>query len=572
MNLIDALAPPALDFRPRGMSLGAAVAQALVILDYPPRVGPAWLARLAALPGVCLSVHLEPADPLALLTALNRSAGEYAARLASGGPALAQSRWVQGMEDAKALLQAIDQEGQRVYRTAVVLLVVAPDEAELARRVRQAEACCAAAGMRARCAVFRQEDGLLAAGPWAVLGADIATMAARDMPAPTVAAAYPWVCSGVNHGTGCVWGRDEAGGPVLLDRWSPPEGSGITNANVTVLGTSGGGKSFAAKVLLLREFAVGTRVLVIDPEREYRGICGAVGGAWINAAGAEGRVNPMHVRSAPAAEEPGPGVRGPLAAHLQRLKTFFGLYLPGLSGLDRAALQSAVLDAYRARDVHWETDPEAVALWPTVAEVYGRLKGHPRLALLLRDAADGADAALWAGQGTLPPASDFTVLDVHELTHAADNVRRAQYFNVLGHAWDLVRQGRWTGRRTLLVVDETWLLADPQTPEALGFLRDVAKRIRKYGGSLVVITQNTVDFLAPELARLGQPVLGNASTKFLMRQEPKDLEVLRDLLHLSEAECDLLAAARRGEGLLLAGNRRVRLRVEAAPSEAEIIT
>ncbi len=125
------------------------------------------------------------------------------------------------------------------------------------------------------------------------------------------------------------------------------------------------------------------------------------------------------------------------------------------------------------------------------------------------------------------------------------------------------------------MVDETWLLADPQTPEALGFLRDVAKRIRKYGGSLVVITQNAqmaVDFLAPELARLGQPVLGNASPKLLMRQEPKDLEVLRDLLHLSEAECDLLAGARRGEGLLLAGNRRVRLRVEAAPAEADLLT
>lgn len=571
MNLTDLLAPPALDFRPRGLGLGEAMGQALVVLDYPPRVGPAWLARLAALPGVCLSVHLEPTDPLALLTTLNRSAGEYAARMASGGSALAQSRWHQGMDDAKALLQAIDQQGQRVYRTVVVLLVVATDEAELARRVRLAEATCAASGMRARCAVYRQEDGLRASGPWAALPPEIAAMAARDMPAATVAAGYPWVSSGVNHGSGCVWGRDEAGGLVLLDRWSPPEGSGITNANVTVLGTSGGGKSFAAKVLLLREFALGVRVLVIDPEREYRGICAAVGGAWINAAGGQGRVNPLQVPAAAIADQPDPGVRGALAAHLQRLKTFFGLYLPGLSGLDRAALQSAFLDAYRAKGVHWTTDPRAVAQWPTVTDVYGRLKGHPRLALLLRDAAEGADAALWAGQSTLPPASDFTVLDVHDLTDASDNVRRAQYFNVLGYAWDLVRQGRATGQRTLLVVDETWLLADPQTPEALGFLRDVAKRIRKYGGSLAVITQNPVDFLAPEVARLGQPVLGNASTKLLVRQEPKDLEVLRDLLHLSEAECDLLAGARRGEGLLLAGNRRVHLRVEAAPAELALL-
>ena len=238
---------------------------------------------------------------------------------------------------------------------------------------------------------------------------------------------------------------------------------------------------------------------------------------------------------------------------------------------ERAHLQGAILAAYAARGVTWQTDPESVQTWPTIADVQAGLPADSRLALLLRDAATGADSALWAGQTTVPPASDFTVFDIHALTDAADNVRRAQYFNILGYAWDLVREGRETGRTTLLVVDKAWILADPQTPQALGFLRDLSKRIRKYGGSLVVITQNVVDFLAPELARLGQPVIGNASTKLLMRQESKDLEALRDLLRLSEAECDRLTGARRGEGLLLAGNQHVWLRVEAARHEAEII-
>ncbi len=568
MATVDLLSPPALDFRRGGLGLGDAEACALMVLDYPPRVGPAWLALLGALPGVCLSVHLDPTDPLALLGALGRSAGEYAARLASGGGALAQSRWQQGLEDSRALLRAIDQQGQRVYRTTVVLLVVAPDAAELGRRVRHLEAVCAGAGLRARPAVFRQEEALRAAGPWAVLPAEIAAAAARDMPAETVAAAYPFVASGMNHGRGCVWGRDEAGGLVLLDRWQPPEGSGITNANVTVLGTSGGGKSFAAKVLLLREFALGASVLVIDPEREYRGICAALGGTWVNTAGGGGRINPLEVRGDQAL---GGTVHSPLAAHLQRVRTFFSLYLPSLGDLERAALQEAVLAAYHDRGVDWRTDPAGVAAWPTVADVYRHAQRNARLRLLLRDAAEGADAALWAGQGDGGPGAEFAVLDIHDLGDAADNVRRAQYFNVLGYAWDLVRAGRAAGRRTLLVVDEAWLLADPRTPEALGFLRDLSKRIRKYGGSLVVVTQNAVDFLAPELARLGQPVLSNASTKLLMRQEAKDLEMLAGLLRLSEAECDLLAGARRGEGLLLAGNRRVRLRVEAAPHEGGII-
>ncbi len=234
------------------------------------------------------------------------------------------------------------------------------------------------------------------------------------------------------------------------------------NQNVSILGTSGSGKSFTAKVMLLREFARGARILALDPEREYCGLAKAAGGSVVDCGGGEG--------------------------------------------------------------------------------------------------------------APISPASDFTVFDIHALTEASDGVRRAQYLNVLGYAWDLVREGQASGRPTLLVVDEAWLLADPQTPQALGFLYRIAKRIRKYGGSLVVITQNVVvDFLAPELARFGQPVIDSASTKILMRQEAKDLEALRDLLRLTEAECDLLSGAKRGEGLLLAGNQRVRLQVRASAREAEII-
>jgi type IV secretory pathway VirB4 component len=121
------------------------------------------------------------------------------------------------------------------------------------------------------------------------------------------------------------------------------------------------------------------------------------------------------------------------------------------------------------------------------------------------------------------------------------------------------------------VVDEAWILCDPQTPQALSFLRDLSKRVRKYQGSLNVITQNVGDFLAPELVRFGGPVIANASVKLLMRQEAKDAEALRELLKLSEPEAELLATARVGEGLLIAGNSRVRLTVEPSAAEWELI-
>ena len=227
MALIDLIAPPALEFNRGDIVFGDRIGQVKVILNYPPRVENAWLARLANMPGVVTSVQMLPTDPLELLKALNKSVQEYTSRLAGSGDALSKIRWEQSLNDSKELLGKIDKEQQKVYKTAVIIFITAGDKGELAKRSREVEAACAASGMRARTAVFRQEDGLTAAGPSAVLPEDIADLAAREMPAETIAAMYPWVNTGINHGKGTVIGRDEAGGLVLIDRWEPPQESGI---------------------------------------------------------------------------------------------------------------------------------------------------------------------------------------------------------------------------------------------------------------------------------------------------------------------------------------------------------
>lgn len=574
MALIDLIAPPALGFNRSDIVFGDRIGQVKVILNFPPRVGKAWLSRLANMSGVVLSTHMLPTDALDLLKALNNAVQEYTSRLAGGGDALSKIRWEQSLNDSKELISKVDQEQQKVYKTVIIIFITAKDQDELARRSREVEAACAAAGMRARTAVFRQEDGLVSAGPFSMLPKDITDFAAREMPAETIAAAYPWVSTGINHGRGTVIGRDEASGLILIDRWKAPQESGITNPNMNILGTSGGGKSFAVKTNLLREYALGARILILDPEREYRKMCHKLGGAWINAGGGQGKINPMEVRPVPDIdpddEEEVKASRGPLAPHLQRLKTFFQLYLPNLSDIERAELDDAILKSYTDFGVTWNTDTTTIKKWPTIKDVFNNLKNE-RVRALLKSAIEGADSSLWNGQTSIPPVGDFTVLDILDLTDASDNVRRAQYFNILSYAWDLVREGRATGKKTFLVVDEAWLLADPNTPQALGFLRNLSKRIRKYNGALVIVTQNIIDFLAPEISRMGQPVITNAAQKLLMRQEGNDLEALRELLDLSEAEADLLSNAKRGEGLLIAGNQRVHIKIEAAPHELEVI-
>lgn len=592
--LRNAFAPTALRFDRRALDLGSAWGRVYAITNFPPAVDVGWLATAANLDGVVLSIHALPTDPTQLTLAMSRAISLLSGQLSSGGSALSQQRMEAQLADAQALLRKLDQEQQSVFTVGVFALVTASEEARGLRRCKRLEGMLAAAGMRARPLAFRQEDGLKAVGPWGMLPVSLRGGAPFQLPAETLAASFPFSSGGINHGKGIVLGHDSTGGLVLVDRWTPPPDSGVTNPHWTVLAGSGAGKSHGIKIIVLREFGQGAKVIIIDPEREYRHLCHALGGVWVNAGGGGQRINPLQAPPLPVETDEDETATSAIGQHIQRVRLVLDLYLPGLTEMQRALLSRAVRAVYTEAGIDLGeassvatgdpsfgpsggcTDPAAIPAdkWPHFGHLHAyaaRQEGADwqALAALLEDAALGTDAGLWAGPSAAMPDSDVVVLDIHDLENAPENVQRAQYANVLGFAWDLIRADR--SARKLLVVDEAWMLVDPNVPQALGFLKRMSKRARKYSASVNVVTQNAVDFLAPEVAREGEPVLANSSTKLLLRQEAKDLPTVTTLFNLSEAEQEKLRNARIGEGLLIAGNHRAWVTIDTAPHETALM-
>ncbi len=575
--LRNAFAPEALLFERRAVDLGSQWGRVYTVASFPPSVDVGWLATAANLEGVTLSVHALPTDPTQITLAMSRAISLLAGQLAQGGSAISQQRMEQQVQDAQALLRKIDQEQQSVCTVGVFALVTASDEAAGLRRCKRLEGMLAAAGMRARPLAFRQEDGLKAVGPWGLFPKELHGTAPFQLPVETLAASFPFSSGGINHGHGIVLGHDTSGGLVLLDTFAPPPDAGIANQHVTVLATPGAGKSHAMKLLILRLWAMGVRVVIIDPEREYRHLCRELHGAWVNAGGGGQRINLLQAPPLPREDDEDEDANvSAIAQHIQRVRLVLDLYLPGLTEMQKALLARAIRAVYDEAGIPLHADPATIApdAWPHVGHLhaYAERQEGPEwqgLAALLKDAAIGTDAGLWAGPSVAMPDADLVVLDIHDLDNAPENVQRAQYANVLGFAWDLIRRDR--SERKMLVVDEAWMLVDPNVPQALGFLKRMSKRARKYGCSVNVVTQNAVDFLAPEVAREGEPVLANASTKILLRQEAKDLPTVAALFRLSEAEQEKLRGARRGEGLLIAGNHRAWVKIDTAPHETPLM-
>jgi len=204
-DMLDITLPQALDFAAKAITLGDQAARVMAITAYPLKVPAAFLARLANMPGVTLSIHLNPTDPADLVKAINKAIGEYCGRIEAGGNALTIQRLEQLLGDAQELLRKLDQEQQQVLYVTVIVLLTANDTKELDRRTRQIESMLAATGMRARGAIFRQDEGLQAAGPWLSLPEGIKESFSRNMPAETAAAMFPFAVAALTMAVVFFW-------------------------------------------------------------------------------------------------------------------------------------------------------------------------------------------------------------------------------------------------------------------------------------------------------------------------------------------------------------------------------
>lgn len=596
--LLDTISPTALHFHSKSIVFGEMVQAIITVTDYPPRVAAAWLSRVATLPGVVVSIHAQPTDSYALVQQINVTMGELGGKLQQGGNPLALQRTQQQFDDAKLLMKKIDSEQQNVFFITVVMVISALDQDELLQRKKKIESILAAAGMRGRIPQYRQEEGFRSVGPFKMLDPDIAALGARNMPVESMAAAYPFVYSGINDGDGVLLGTDKSGGIVLIDFWLRAESR--TNTNMTVMGRPGVGKSTLIKKILMNEFARGSKIIILDPESEYKDLCKNLGGDWIDCGGGlKGRINPLQVRYVPKDRDedelndgeaehdlytPELTSQGPLALHFQTLRTFFRLYLKNITKIQQGLLEVAMEEVYKDKNIVWDTDPSTIKNneWPTMIDLYERLDekskldpSHPdadpnwrELAMLLRAAAKGADQALWSGETTIKADSNFICLDINQLLESDIEIQRAQFFNILSWAWNKIAEDRT--QKVILAVDEAYLLVDPEAPQALQFLRNTSKRIRKYEGGLMVITHNMVDFLDPAVRRYGQALIDNPVYKIIMGQGDKDIEALTSLMSLSEKETQTLQEGKRGEALFVAGNKRIHLKSQVTQFELDM--
>jgi type IV secretory pathway VirB4 component len=355
---------------------------------------------------------------------------------------------------------------------------------------------------------------------------------------------------------------------------------------MTVVGKSGSGKSTFLKKLIRANYARGTKVIIIDPEREYKDFCEKVNGNWIDCgSGSSGIINPLEIRRSNDETEEN---RIDVSKHFQIFRTFVKYYYHDLTEYELTKLEEILITTYKKKGINFDTDISKLKPkdYPIMEDLYNEINNElnivkqrnnkdemvnslERLSAITKRMVTGADSALWNGISSITINSDFTVLDIHTLVDSDETLLRTQFFNMLSWAWNEVSKNR--EEQVLLVVDEAHLLIDPNNKDGIDFLKRTSKRIRKYNGSLIVSTQNMIDFTAYEIKRYGQVIVDNSAYICVMAQGNKELEALQGMMKLSNSETNFLSTASRGQALfVISQDTRIPIYIYLRDEEKEL--
>jgi len=513
-----------------------------------------WLSSLINFDAsINTSMYIYPTDGKEILDDLRRKITEMEAEISTD---IQKGRIVDPatqakLEDALTLQADLVKGEERFFQMGLYVTLTAETVEDLDKVTKNLQAGLGALMVIAKPATLQMEDGFITTLP---IGLDkLGTT--RNMDTTSLATTFPFVSSDLSDDKGVMFGINEHNGSlVIFDRFSMP------NYNSVVFATAGAGKSYMIKLEAIRSLMLGTEVIVIDPENEYRDLCEAVGGQYIAFGyGEASKINPFDLS---LVEEEGENA---LNTKILALHKLFKIMLGEMNPIEESILDRAIMDAYKMKGI--TPDPETQKKEaPLIEDLYKSLIGMEskeaqNIAARMEKYIKGSFAGIFNQKTTVNLTNPFVVFGIRNLE---DSLRPIAMQIVLDYIWTVVKREL---KKRIMIVDEAWYLM--QYPDSASFLRGIVKRGRKYYLGVTTITQDVDDFLATPY---GKEIVTNSSIQILLKQHSAAIDQVGEVFYLSEGEKQLLLSADKGEGIFFAGQNHVAIRVIASQSEHKLIT
>jgi len=586
MNIKNEIAPKGLEFKPTELIVSDKHSTILTVIGYPKFIYPGYLSNITSMSGVKIVIKHIPMAFSIVQRMINKEIVDLKSRYQEEHDLTVQERIRQDYESLEYFIQDLAASQSKVYDFQMHIMLTANSDDELTMLKVQVKSYLEAMEMRAIPLMFEQEKVLKSMLP-IFPRQDVEERIGTPIPSPTIAAMYPFIFDTIKDpGLSTLLGVDFSGGVVLFNQflYQQKKEHNRNNANMIILGTSGSGKSTAAKLMIRSHIRNDYQIVVIDPEGELEGMTKRYGGDYISLGkgGAFGMINPLEVIMDADEEEIRTGQsHAVLTRTIQTIKAFMKYYDPSMPEDVLNVFSEALQETYKRFGIDFGVDFTKLKSenYPTFKDVYATVKGKitampektrerdilEQLEIKLRPLV-GELRYYFDAKTTIKPESDFIVFNIKELLNADSNIRNALFFNILKYAWSLTLN---PNVNTVLMVDEAHVLLTGGNTYGADFLAQVQRRARKYNTGTIIITQQPTDFSDPQVITQGKAIFDNASYYLVMQLRKQAAEDLSKLIDLNEQEIDGIKGYNQGEALFVCGRKRMQINVVVTEQELD---
>jgi len=555
LSVRDLISPASLKVDSTYLRLGQQYVRTIFIISYPRYISVGWFAPIINLNETFdVSMFFYPVKSAVILKQLKKRVGGLEAQIISDAEKGAARDPIRetALRDIEALRDALTQGTEKFFQFALYVTLYTENEEEMERLSDQVEDIFGSRLVYSRRVLYQAEQGFNSTLP---LGNDELYIT-FNMNSSPVASSFPFISSELTSDRGILYSINRHNNSLILfDRFN------LQNANSVVFASSGAGKSYAIKLEVLRSLMMGTDVIIIDPEYEYKHLSDAVGGTYVNISlSSENKLNPFDLPRAIGGEaKPKDIIRSAVIT----LKGLVRLMIGELDYDQDSVVDRALLETYAKKDITADSDLSNIdpPIMSDFQQVLEGMEGGGDLALRLKKYTEGTFSGLLNHPTNVEMDNQMVTFSVRDLE---DELRPVAIYTIINYIWNIVRAET---KKRILVIDEAWWMM--QREDSAKFIFALVKRCRKYYLGVTTITQDVNDFLT---SPYGKAIVTNSSLQLLFRQSPAAIELVQKTFLLTEGEKYLLLESGLGEGIFFAGNKHVAIKVVASYSEDQLIT
>lgn len=552
-SLKDIIAPSYIEVDFNHIKIDDRYYRSLFVTGYPRYVAANWLYSLITYDHpLYVTMFIYPTESKQVLDQLKKKIAEMQATIESdikAGKVVDPTVQV-ALDDALSLQAELAKGAERFFQFGLYVTIPADTKEELESVSKELDNTLSSLLIIAKQATLEQEEGFKSTLPLFMDKLQVW----RNMDTTSLAMTFPFSTASLTRNEGILYGINQHDGSLIIfDRFT------LENSNSVILGKSGGGKSFLVKLESLRLLMMGVDVIILDPENEYKNIAAAVGGEFVEfSSDSAYKINPFDLTT----ENPEPDE---LSNKILDLHSLMKVMMGELTPTQDAMLDRALVLTYRNKGI--TQDPQTFKQPPPLLEdlfkvFIGMESPEAReMADRIEKFVKGSAAGIFNQQSSFDIKNPFTVFGVRDLE---ENLRPVAMYIILDYIWNRVRTG--DRKKRVLIVDEAWYLI--KNKDSAAYLKNFAKRARKYKLGMTTITQDVEDFLNTED---GKAIITNSSLQIILKQSTAAVDRISQVFYLTGGEKHFLLSAGVGEGLFFAGQSHVGFKVIASEEERTLI-